>query len=630
MDFGRHSSQIQSKFEGTYRKLFQGFTPQQIAPNDTQEQFFSGLFDLDVKPEYLRGELDRATKDRYLGSLKPLLNMLFRECVAHGHSAKMGDVRKSHSLETLSILIRSVLAKNLTGWEVMEILAGGVSLSDTVFMDFTAMINDILADEEAPAVVRHQALQTALIYMCGIGQLSPGAYFLRRDLFPSIAIFIKSRATEQFAFEAILLQAILANFHKSDAARLNPYLKRIKDTRDEGLLRKVCWASSFALETSIKAYHEIFDDHVKPVFPFSFGSMLAMLRPDRALTLTSHDPPRELFKKQPIEAAVVLLPIFEFLHNNAIFPKILVESISESTVSGRLQPPLFTLLTLSSYLLTHASSTFTPRSMAYANISLNNLLCIVENDQMMKALCRPSDVTIRLCRQRSPALPLLPVQSPPICALLDCCVLWLRHNLHKQLDVYSYLNCIWICYRVLWYFQENRIRLNYHWKELWNAIISLLGFLSTKLDALATTGGVEQVVREALNLLNLALCKAEVFLPSPGTLHEFIYELVRSASVLKNQAPLLASLAMPHKGQTADIQTNLLVSVLDVIDFYEDKVRGAKSQTAKDAMGTIVKEIEANGLHGVTNSREMEAPARSKEVLAFSRVACGDGLALMP
>lgn len=39
-----------------------------------------------------------------------------------------------------------------------------------------------------PVAIRHQALQAALIYMCGIGQLSPGAYFLRRDLFPSIAV----------------------------------------------------------------------------------------------------------------------------------------------------------------------------------------------------------------------------------------------------------------------------------------------------------------------------------------------------------------------------------------------------------------------------------------------------------
>lgn len=35
--------------------------------------------------------------------------------------------------------------------------------------------------------LRHQVLQLAVVFMCSISQLSPGAYFLRRDLFPCIA-----------------------------------------------------------------------------------------------------------------------------------------------------------------------------------------------------------------------------------------------------------------------------------------------------------------------------------------------------------------------------------------------------------------------------------------------------------
>lgn len=34
--------------------------------------------------------------------------------------------------------------------------------------------------------LRHQVLQLAIVFTCSIGQLSPGAYLLRRDLFPSI------------------------------------------------------------------------------------------------------------------------------------------------------------------------------------------------------------------------------------------------------------------------------------------------------------------------------------------------------------------------------------------------------------------------------------------------------------
>lgn len=64
--------------------------------------------------------------------------------------------------------------------------------------------------------------------------------------------FIKGSDTEQYTFEAVLFLALLADFHKSDAARLNPYLSQIKETKDTDLMKKVCWAVTFALVASIK------------------------------------------------------------------------------------------------------------------------------------------------------------------------------------------------------------------------------------------------------------------------------------------------------------------------------------------------------------------------------------------
>lgn len=34
--------------------------------------------------------------------------------------------------------------------------------------------------------MRHCTLQLALVLACGLGQLSPGAYFLNQDIFPAI------------------------------------------------------------------------------------------------------------------------------------------------------------------------------------------------------------------------------------------------------------------------------------------------------------------------------------------------------------------------------------------------------------------------------------------------------------
>ena len=108
-------------------------------------------------------------------------------------------------------------------------------------------------------------LQLAVVFMCGINQLSPGAYLLRGDLFPTIIsvsvyrpfvlveliadIFvqiIRGRETGRFTFEALLLLTLLSNFHKSDAAKLNPFLRHIGEIRDVKVLRKMCWAAEFA------------------------------------------------------------------------------------------------------------------------------------------------------------------------------------------------------------------------------------------------------------------------------------------------------------------------------------------------------------------------------------------------
>jgi len=65
-----HGSQLTSKFVDTYSKLFQGNSPQQIAPQQDSDRFFSDLLDLKVDRPYLEGELNRISKDICLGRLK--------------------------------------------------------------------------------------------------------------------------------------------------------------------------------------------------------------------------------------------------------------------------------------------------------------------------------------------------------------------------------------------------------------------------------------------------------------------------------------------------------------------------------------------------------------------------------
>jgi hypothetical protein len=65
-----------------------------------------------------------------------------------------------------------------------------------------------------PASLRHQMLELAIIFMCSIGQLSPGAYFLRRDLFPSIAI------VSWFSCSVILTKELILSLFRSTVCKI--------------------------------------------------------------------------------------------------------------------------------------------------------------------------------------------------------------------------------------------------------------------------------------------------------------------------------------------------------------------------------------------------------------------------
>ena len=105
---------------------------------------------------------------------------------------------------------------------------------------------------------------------------------------------------------------------------------------------------------------------------------------------------------RPIEACIVLLPILEFVQRNRVFPSIFVEGIKDTDAAGNSSsrsPLPHTILSLSSYLLTHATSTASSRAIGYSNVALHILLNSAESDVVIRAFCEPSPQPVRLCRQ---------------------------------------------------------------------------------------------------------------------------------------------------------------------------------------------------------------------------------------
>ncbi|KAL5533692.1 hypothetical protein ACEPAG_152 [Sanghuangporus baumii] len=643
-----------SKFVATYDRLFAGFTPEQIAPYETPSQFWANLFSLQVDAAHLGAKIRRLRKDEMLGSHKSLLNTLCMTCISQIRSVARTDVRAEHAAETLSVVVRCVMEKGLDGWEVMEVLAGGVGRSDEVFLELVNAVEEVLLDETAPQTLKHTVLRLTLIFASSVGQLSPGAYLLGRNLFPALTGIAKTPETQEYTFEAVVLLSILAGFHRTDSPRLNGYLREVEKTEDREFLRAFVHAANYTMDSVSKAYLEILDDS-PPTFVSTVSSLFASFRPDRALSATPVDTPKERFKNQPIEAAVILLPVHDFLHLNTVFNAILLEPFISPSASAQLVtdgksktrpstssstslPPLIcTFLTLCSYIFTHATSVQSPRAAAYANLCLSMLLHLVENDVAMSALIMPtpsgSDIKVRICRQRLPGLPTGPNTRPVLCAVLDCCVLWLRHNLHRRLEMQSYMTCIWIIYHTIWFLSKTRRRLEYHWEELWRSLILLLDFLSAKMSESLK---VEQLVQETVILLDFSLSHAESFLGTPQAVHQLVYEVVRSTVTLHRQHPICQKRQIKKRpgGQFATNPSVALRRLLDAAAHYEQVIRdsGAKSSSANSVLRAIAREIERDGVLGAREMNDDEAPKRSDELgeIGFIRYAYGDILTLIP
>nr|AAZ14907.1 conserved hypothetical protein [Coprinellus disseminatus] len=326
----------------------------------------------------------------------------------------------------------------------------------------------------------------------------------------------------------------------------------------------------------------------------------SLLRPDIILSrmrsnssLPKAIPPDQ--EAQPIPQTVSLLPVYEFMAGNANFRRALLSDLDDPTKAPSW---IGSFLNLASWLLTNASSTSSARTMSYASLTLEMILVLVEDEDLIGALSSRSAHNIHLCQQRQPKLRAAQPNRPLLCDILDCCNLWLRHNLHRRIAVHSYSKCIWICPdRVVF-----AVRAKYHWEELWHSVIGLFSFLATKFDTLMTTGGIGQLVLDGLSFLEAAIASAETYLPTPSAVHELVYEIVRNSSVLEKQQDILSFLQMSPHDQGA------LRYVVDVTSHYEEKISatGANLKDASDAMRIIVREVERDGLYRPANAAEQQ------------------------
>lgn len=78
----------------------------------------------------------------------------------------------------------------------------------------------------------------------------------------------------------------------------------------------------------------------------------------------------------------------------------------------------------------------------YAYLNLLVFRILIEDQVLCKHLCSSGEehkLSVRLCRQRQPFLPLIKEKRIPITIIMDILIDGINHNLRRRLDVELYL-----------------------------------------------------------------------------------------------------------------------------------------------------------------------------------------------
>lgn len=525
---------------------------QQARPEIFQQkivQLYEALFkdevdpDADIdKPEGFWREFfllrpDRAALQRVLGDLSPddllALHSQTRQLFARAVAClkKGAGPASLHALDTLTTFFSAVLPKKYTNpsSDIIAVLAG-LDHVDQIFTDFVAALDAIIRNADT-LDLRQKAVEVVLAITSGAYQTSLLTYFIHRDLFPAIMKFIQDSDTPTRVLEPFTLLGLLANYNKFEFQ--NPYQLRLNDFVNEAAIQKIIHCVGQTCRNLRNRYIDIQEDLPEG---WTLASTLSMLKlgsiapgARAAPKKPVYDPEvaKQMFTELPGEDAAVLLGTYDFAHANKLFCFNLVSLPAEK---GEEQP-IACLVSLTSYMLQHAF--LSNRATNYAHLSLMVFRLVIEDQLLCKRICgEESKIAVRLCRQRSPYLPIVRGERILATSVLDTMVDGINHNLRRRLDVSLYNLCTGIMLRIISYLSRSRTRLQYHWSELFRSLLSLIRFLTSYASDLKDLSQIETLLDLVVNLLALSLSSGEAFLPTPAAYDDLFYKIVESGDVL--------------------------------------------------------------------------------------------------
>lgn len=546
------------------------------APAEKPEGFWKEFFLLRPDRASLRRMLDETPVGDLLHLSTQTRQLFIKAVQALRRPYGVGDL---HALDTLSTFMTCVLAKRYTNpsSDIIEVLAG-LDQIDTVFGDFVAALEGLIRNGRGPGVeccphgvghaqdkrqpadgqepqqqqqqrkgksnctytadLQQRAVELALAVSSGAYQTSLLTYFIQRDLFPAIISCIQSQSSletsgdETRITRPFMLLGLLANYNKFEFQ--NPYQMRLNDFVNERVIKDIVKGVGKTCQKLRDQYIDVQEDLpegwtlANTLNKIGLGAIAPGGKPPPKPVYDA-DTAKRMFAELPGEEAAVLLATYDFSHANKLFSLELVTGAPRSEKGE--DSPFANFISLTSYLLQHAH--LSQRTTLYCHLNLMVFRLLIEDPVLCKRMCSDeSKVPVRLCRQRSPYLPLVRSERVIATAVMDTMIDAINHNLRRRLDVGLYTLCVGILLRIISYMSRSRTRLQYHWADLFRSLLSLIRFLTTYASDLKGLSHINTLLDHVVNLLALGLSAGETFLPTPAAYDDLFYKVVETGEVL--------------------------------------------------------------------------------------------------
>ncbi|KAI8993533.1 hypothetical protein BDB01DRAFT_847396 [Pilobolus umbonatus] len=500
-------------------------------------------------------------------NMKTTLRSLFNACLDKLKQPPLNNsiseqTRQLNSIILLTALFRSLFAKKrLNHFNIISLLTG-FDRADDLFDELITAIQSLIKNKST----RSLSLQLTLV-LCGgddnINQNGLNGYFMSNVISNTlIHVITDTPIDENDVRDSVMLLGLLANYNKYES--LNPYLITIQKLDNKDAITNIIDMYTSTFISMRSRYIELKNDEE------TMSKALTSYMYRLFLTSAQEAQKEQLLLTLPSAQVALLLPLYELVYRNTSFYFICIRlcSIIDSEHTGHTEEKstfLTMILSFASYLF---QSNRNERTAIYSKLLLIILTRLMENNSIMNYLTKESSsAVVRLCRYRLPPISDIKKYRSMLCIVLDTLLLYIKHNLRKKLDLSAYKLAFTSIHRILLYLENNKIRLDYHWVEMWPSLASVLHFTVSRLDDLKQRPEFDIYLSSYITVFNMCISHGETFLIDTKSYDRLYYDIIR---VYDNFLLLSAYVNSTINGKKTTDKQDMSLSSADFINI--DKI----------------------------------------------------------